>query len=58
MRLGFARSNFPKSIFPTMLGRPVVRVEETLIDGVSSYVLERPPITIIDDIELKVLACL
>lgn len=34
VKVGYAGSNFPKSIFPSMLGRPVLRAEEALIDDI------------------------
>lgn len=33
MKCGFAGSNFPKSIFPSMVGRPILRAEEK-VEGI------------------------
>ncbi len=39
VKVGYAGSNFPKSIFPSMLGRPVLRAEEALIADIELKVL-------------------
>lgn len=34
MKVGYAGQNFPTSIFPSMIGRPVLRAEESLSEAV------------------------
>lgn len=34
VKVGYAGQNFPSSIFPSMVGRPILRAEESLADGV------------------------
>jgi len=34
VKCGFAGSNFPHAIFPSLLGRPILRAEEKMVEGV------------------------
>ena len=34
MKVGYAGENFPRAIFPSMVGRPVLRAEEAVAEGV------------------------
>lgn len=34
MKMGFAGENFPKASFASLVGRPMLRVEESLGEGV------------------------
>ena len=34
VKVGFAGENFPRSIFPSMVGRPILRAEEAVAEGV------------------------
>lgn len=34
VKVGFAGENFPRSIFPSMVGRPILRAEEEVADGI------------------------
>ena len=32
VKVGYASENFPRSIFPSMVGRPILRAEEAISD--------------------------
>lgn len=34
VKVGFAGQNFPASIFPSMIGRPILRAEEVMTDAI------------------------
>jgi len=34
VKVGYASENFPRSIFPSMVGRPILRAEEAISDSV------------------------
>mmetsp|Transcript_13634 Transcript_13634/g.27888 ORF Transcript_13634/g.27888 Transcript_13634/m.27888 type:complete len:393 (+) Transcript_13634:31-1209(+) len=34
VKVGYAGENFPRAIFPSMIGRPVLRAEESIVEGV------------------------
>jgi len=34
VKVGYAGENFPRAIFPSMVGRPVLRAEEAVAEGV------------------------
>ena len=34
VKVGFAGENFPRFIFPSMVGRPILRAEEAVAEGV------------------------
>ena len=43
VKVGYAGENFPRAIFPSMVGRPILRAEETVLDeGVSLQVNHAP----------------
>ena len=33
VKVGYAGENFPRSIFPSMVGRPILRAEEAVAEG-------------------------
>ena len=35
VKVGYASENFPRSIFPSMVGRPILRAEEAITEGVT-----------------------
>ena len=35
VKVGYASENFPRSIFPSMVGRPILRAEEAVVEGVT-----------------------
>lgn len=42
MKMGFAGDNFPKASFASLVGRPMLRFEESLGEGVQLKVSHRP----------------
>ena len=34
VKVGYAGQNFPSSIFPSMVGRPILRAEEAISDSI------------------------
>ena len=40
VKCGFAGENFPRYIFPSMVGRPIIRAEEAVAQGIQIKVCE------------------
>jgi actin-related protein 2 len=41
MKMGFAGDNFPKATFASLVGRTMLRAEESLLEGVQLKVMQR-----------------